>query len=167
MHQSLASVFAYTRHMKYKTHFALNRPLDLSAFMMATELEEVRCIAPFPAGKRSLMFTACRVPPSRKYSNTSDRYKNGATNKNNFEKADEITAAENLVGYSTADPNLFKRRQLEPIKDLRVLIKDYAPIAKNALTMLVNLSEDDEVLKSLVDDNEFLESLLRRITVCQ
>ena len=76
-------------------------------------------------------------------------------------------AAENLVGYSSAQPNLFKRNQLEPIKDLKLLIKDYAPIAKNALMILVNISEDAEVLKNLADDNEFLESLLRRVTVCQ
>jgi hypothetical protein len=78
-----------------------------------------------------------------------------------------MLAAEHLVGYSTAEPELFKRNRLEPIKDLKLLVKDYEPIAKNALTILVNLAEDDEVLKSLVDDDAFLESLLRRVTVCQ
>lgn len=40
------------------------------------------------------------------------------------------------------------------------------PIAKNALTMLINLSaQDEEVLKALTDDNTFIESLLLRITV--
>ena len=77
------------------------------------------------------------------------------------------TAAENLVGYSTAQPSLFKRNQLEPVKDLKLLIKDYAPIAKNALTILVNISEDSEVLESLAGDDAFLESMLRRMTVCQ
>lgn len=76
-------------------------------------------------------------------------------------------AAENLVGYSTAQPALFKRNQLEPVKDLKLLLKDYGPIATNALTMLVNISEDAEVLKSLSEDDAFLESLLRRVTVCQ
>lgn len=78
-----------------------------------------------------------------------------------------VVAAENLVGYSTAQPALFKRNQLEPIKDLKLLVKDYNPIAKNALTMLVNLSEDGEVLNALAEGEEFLESLLRRVTVCQ
>lgn len=78
-----------------------------------------------------------------------------------------LTAAENLVGYSTAQPSLFKRNQLEPVKDLKLLLRDYGPIAKNALTMLVNISEDGEVLKSLAEDDAFLESLLRRVTVCQ
>lgn len=41
------------------------------------------------------------------------------------------------------------------------------PIAKNALTMLINLSDDPEVLKTLATDDDFLESLLFRITVCQ
>ncbi|KAM3421682.1 hypothetical protein BST61_g2067 [Cercospora zeina] len=73
-------------------------------------------------------------------------------------------AADNLVGYSTSQPSLFKRNQLEPIKDLKLLIKDYAPIAKNALTILVNLTDDQEVVKSLVDDDACLESILRRVT---
>jgi hypothetical protein len=33
--------------------------------------------------------------------------------------------------------------------------------------MLINLSDDPEILKSLATDDEFLESLLVRITVCQ
>jgi hypothetical protein len=44
---------------------------------------------------------------------------------------------------------------------------EHQPIAKNALTMLINLSDDPEILKSLATDDEFLESLLVRITVCQ
>ena len=46
-----------------------------------------------------------------------------------------------------------------------MLVKDYAPIAKNALTILINISEDKEILKSLAEDDLFLESLLYRITV--
>ncbi|KAK3112998.1 Protein hgh1 [Teratosphaeriaceae sp. CCFEE 6253] len=76
-------------------------------------------------------------------------------------------ATENLVGYSTTQPSLFKRNQLEPVRDLKLLIKDYVPIAKNALTILVNISEDGEVLKSLAEDAAFLEQLLKRVTVCQ
>ncbi|KAG9202717.1 hypothetical protein G6514_003969 [Epicoccum nigrum] len=73
-------------------------------------------------------------------------------------------AAEHLVGYSQADVPLFKRNQLEPVKDLKLLVKDYAPIAKNALTMLINISADDEVLKDIAKDDAFLEMLLSRIT---
>lgn len=78
-----------------------------------------------------------------------------------------MTAAEHLVGYSQSNVPLFKRNQLEPVKDLKLLVRDYAPIAKNALTILINISADAEVLKSLAKSDEFLESLLSRITVCQ
>ncbi|KAH7380772.1 DNA-binding protein-like protein HGH1 [Pyrenochaeta sp. MPI-SDFR-AT-0127] len=73
-------------------------------------------------------------------------------------------AAEHLVGYSQANIPLFKYNQLEPVKDLKLLVKDYAPIAKNALTILINISSDAEVLKSLANDDALLETLLSRIT---
>ncbi|KAF2852422.1 DNA-binding protein-like protein HGH1 [Plenodomus tracheiphilus IPT5] len=73
-------------------------------------------------------------------------------------------AAEHLVGYTQTDLPLFKRNQLEPVKDLKLLVKDYAPIAKNAFTMLINISSDKEVLKALAQDDAFLEVLLSRIT---
>ncbi|CAG8244368.1 unnamed protein product [Penicillium olsonii] len=70
----------------------------------------------------------------------------------------------NLVGFSTAKPELFKRHQLLPVRDLKLLVRDYTAIAKNALIMLVNLSSDEEVLKLLVDDDKFLEDLLAKLT---
>ncbi|KAF2473407.1 DNA-binding protein-like protein HGH1 [Lindgomyces ingoldianus] len=73
-------------------------------------------------------------------------------------------AADHLVGYSQSHTSLFKRDQLTPIKGLKLLVKDYAPIAKNALTILINISHDSEVLKSLAKDDAFLETLLSRIT---
>ncbi|KAI9770201.1 MAG: hypothetical protein M1835_006592 [Candelina submexicana] len=73
-------------------------------------------------------------------------------------------ACENLVGYSTSEPSIFKSGRLTPIKDLKLLVKDYAQIAKNALIILVNLSDDQEVLQHLAKDDAFLESLLLRIT---
>lgn len=39
------------------------------------------------------------------------------------------------------------------------------PIAKNALTILINLSEDSEVLEALVADPKFLEAILLKITL--
>ena len=74
---------------------------------------------------------------------------------------------EHIVGYSQAQLSVFKQNELEPVKDLKLLIKDYAPIAKNAYTILINISSDREVLKSLAQDDAFLEALLARITVCQ
>lgn len=53
------------------------------------------------------------------------------------------------------------------MKDLKLLVKDYAPIAKDALTILINISADLEVLKDISKDDAFLELLLSRITVCQ
>lgn len=41
------------------------------------------------------------------------------------------------------------------------------PIAKNALTMLINLSADEEILKYLAEDDAFLETLLSKVTVCR
>jgi len=40
------------------------------------------------------------------------------------------------------------------------------PIAKNALTILINISGDAEVLKELAEDDGFLETILARVTVC-
>ncbi|KAF2687521.1 DNA-binding protein-like protein HGH1 [Lentithecium fluviatile CBS 122367] len=73
-------------------------------------------------------------------------------------------AAEHLVGYSQTHTTLFKRNQLEPVKDLKLIVKDYVPIAKNGLTILINISHDAEVLKALASDDAFLETLLLRIT---
>ncbi len=38
-------------------------------------------------------------------------------------------------------------------------------IAKHALTILINISSDTEVLKALAEDDHFLESVLLRVTV--
>ncbi|RAL06652.1 protein HGH1 [Aspergillus homomorphus CBS 101889] len=73
-------------------------------------------------------------------------------------------ACDNLVGFSTVQPELFKRQQLLPVRDLKLLVRDYAPIAKNALTILINLSADEEVLANLAEDDAFLETLLMKIT---
>ncbi|KAL9585386.1 MAG: hypothetical protein Q9212_001568, partial [Teloschistes hypoglaucus] len=73
-------------------------------------------------------------------------------------------AVENLVPYSKTQPSIFKTAQLTPIKDLKLLVKDYPPIAKNALTILINISTDPEILKSLAEDDALLESIFIRVT---
>ncbi|KAJ5219770.1 DNA-binding protein HGH1 [Penicillium chermesinum] len=73
-------------------------------------------------------------------------------------------ACENLVGYATSQPSLFKRHQLLPVRDLKLLARDYTPIAKNALNILINLSADEEILKLLAEDDAFLETLLKKLT---
>lgn len=39
------------------------------------------------------------------------------------------------------------------------------PIARNAVIILINLSHDDEVVKTLAEDDAFIETLLKKITV--
>lgn len=39
------------------------------------------------------------------------------------------------------------------------------PISRNALTILINLSEDPEVLQNVANDEAFQESLMLKITV--
>ncbi|PYH99565.1 DUF383-domain-containing protein [Aspergillus ellipticus CBS 707.79] len=75
-------------------------------------------------------------------------------------------ACENLVGFSATKPDIFKRHQLLPVRDLKLLVRPTykKPIAKNAITMLVNLSADEEVLDSLAGDDAFLETLLFKLT---
>ncbi|KAK0508654.1 hypothetical protein JMJ35_008930 [Cladonia borealis] len=73
-------------------------------------------------------------------------------------------AAENLVPYSKAQPNIFKTEEYTPVKDLKLLVRDYSPIANSALTILINISVDHDFLKLLAEDNAFLETLLGRVT---
>ncbi|GLA42762.1 hypothetical protein AnigIFM63309_011491 [Aspergillus niger] len=72
-------------------------------------------------------------------------------------------ACENLVGFSVSQPELFKRHQLLPVRDLKLLVRDYTPIAKNAITILINLSADEEVLAALAEDDTFVETLLVKL----
>ena len=95
-------------------------------------------------------------------------------------------AADNLVPYSKTSPAIFKEPQFIPIKDLKLLIKDYPvcvavhflstgisltqcppfqPIASSALTILINLTANDaSILASLAEDDAFLTSLLVRLS---
>lgn len=40
-------------------------------------------------------------------------------------ESDLSLACENLVGFSTTQPSLFKRQQLLPVRDLKLLARDY------------------------------------------
>jgi hypothetical protein len=40
-------------------------------------------------------------------------------------------------------------------------------IARDAITILINLSTDKDVLEFLASDKEFISTLLERVTVCQ
>jgi hypothetical protein len=77
-----------------------------------------------------------------------------------------LLAAENLVPYSLAEPNVFKTEKLQPIKHLSFLVRDHPKIAEHAITMLVNLSSDKEVLEFLATDEKFLGIVFDLIVVC-
>jgi hypothetical protein len=38
----------------------------------------------------------------------------------------QLQVCENLVGYSITNPAIFKRHQLLPVRDLKLLVRDYA-----------------------------------------
>ncbi|KAF3934387.1 hypothetical protein ABW20_dc0104010 [Dactylellina cionopaga] len=76
-----------------------------------------------------------------------------------------MIACGNLVGYSASHQNsIFKPPGLKPIKDLKVLVRDHPSISESALTILVNISDDKEVLDLLANDDDFLELLFSLIT---
>lgn len=93
-------------------------------------------------------------------------------------------ALQNLVPYSLTEPSVFKTSQLQPIKNLKFLVKDNPvsnsrqvdiwkdicswptqKISDHAVTILVNLSGDPEVLKNLATDEKFLDVVFQWIVV--
>ncbi|KAI9818681.1 MAG: hypothetical protein M1832_004156 [Thelocarpon impressellum] len=73
-------------------------------------------------------------------------------------------AIENLEGYSLSQPAIFRTADFTPIKDLKLLVRDKPPIAKHALTILINLSTDRNILAHLAPDASFGDAVLGRIT---
>ncbi|KAH6660407.1 hypothetical protein BKA67DRAFT_547939 [Truncatella angustata] len=71
-----------------------------------------------------------------------------------------LLATEHLLPYSTADPSIFKVDNLQPVKNLKLLVKDHPKIAEHVITILVNLSADRQVLESLAADDKFLDTVL-------
>ncbi|KAK3318519.1 hypothetical protein B0H66DRAFT_241397 [Apodospora peruviana] len=65
-------------------------------------------------------------------------------------------AIENLVPFSLSQPSIFKTESLKPIKHLKFLVRDIPKIAEHALTILINLSGDPEVLENVATDDRFL-----------
>lgn len=58
---------------------------------------------------------------------------------NQLNKAEVLSAAENLVPYSKTSPVMFREPQLVPIKDLKLLIKDY-PVCVPSSILLASTS---------------------------
>ncbi|KAK6341706.1 hypothetical protein TWF696_008774 [Orbilia brochopaga] len=76
-----------------------------------------------------------------------------------------MIACGNLVGYSSGPQNsIFKPPGLKPIRDLKILVRDHPAISANAVTILMNVSDDTAVLEQLANDDSFLELLLSLIT---
>ncbi|KAK1759340.1 hypothetical protein QBC47DRAFT_371671 [Echria macrotheca] len=67
-----------------------------------------------------------------------------------------LVAIENLVQFSTVQPSIFKKDQLLPIKHLKFLIRDQPKIAEHALTILINLTGEQDVLENVATDDRFL-----------
>ncbi|KAK0722238.1 hypothetical protein B0T26DRAFT_209237 [Lasiosphaeria miniovina] len=99
-------------------------------------------------------------------------------------------AIENLVAYSIEDPSIFKSDQLLPVKHLKILVRDdpvralirsielfhfwrkksctdgecEQVIAEHALTILINLSADRDVLEYIATDDKFIDIVLQNIS---
>ncbi|KAK9318201.1 hypothetical protein V1522DRAFT_397288 [Lipomyces starkeyi] len=74
-------------------------------------------------------------------------------------------ALQHLVGYSNGPQNtIFLRDNCRPIKDLKIIARDTPKIAKDALTILANMSEFVKIRTMLVEDLGFLEFVVTSIT---
>ncbi|KAI0401818.1 hypothetical protein F4802DRAFT_578543 [Xylaria palmicola] len=76
-----------------------------------------------------------------------------------------LIAAEHLVPYSISQHSIFKSEDLKPIHNLKLLIKDVPNTAEHILTILINLSADQEILENLASDDKFISEILRQIIV--
>ncbi|KAI0154933.1 hypothetical protein GGR57DRAFT_100490 [Xylariaceae sp. FL1272] len=74
-----------------------------------------------------------------------------------------VLATENLVPFSISQPSIFKTDNLKPVRNLKLLIKDDPQIAVHVVTILVNLSADQEILEDLAKDDKFLSEIFRQI----
>ncbi|KAK1250739.1 hypothetical protein MKX07_005294 [Trichoderma sp. CBMAI-0711] len=72
-------------------------------------------------------------------------------------------AIENLVPFSETEPSIFKTEQLKPVKHLKFLVRDIPKIAEHALTILINLTGDQEILEFVATDEKFLEMVFSHI----
>ncbi|KAI1199035.1 hypothetical protein F5X97DRAFT_297891 [Nemania serpens] len=76
-----------------------------------------------------------------------------------------LLAAEHLVPYSISQPIIFKAENLKPIHNLKLLIKDHPDNAEHIITILINLSADNEILEILTSDDKFITEVLRQIII--
>ncbi|KAH7353766.1 HGH1 protein [Plectosphaerella cucumerina] len=74
-----------------------------------------------------------------------------------------MLAAEGLIPYSVSQPAIFKTENLLPVKNLTLLTQDHPKIAEHALTILVNLTGEQDVVELLAANDKFVDSLLAKI----
>ncbi|CRK35986.1 hypothetical protein BN1723_015039 [Verticillium longisporum] len=74
-----------------------------------------------------------------------------------------LLAVENLIPYSTKYPAIFKSENLLPVKNLTLLTQDHPKIAEHAITILVNLSGEQDVLELLAANDKFVDAVLARV----
>ena len=96
---------------------------------MPTELEDV-CIhalnqAPEGLKADSRLCIAARIFAPWQYPDPANRYHISIAHID-YISTNFTVATENLIPYSRTQPSLFKSVQLAPIKDLKLLVKDYA-----------------------------------------
>ncbi|KAK4193688.1 protein HGH1 [Podospora australis] len=75
-----------------------------------------------------------------------------------------LVATENLVPFSSSQPSIFKTNDLLPVKHLKILIRDHPKVAEHALSCLINLTADREILENVSTDDKFLGILLGNLT---
>jgi len=71
-----------------------------------------------------------------------------------------LLAAEGLIPYSLSQPSIFKADNFKPVENLKKLIKDHPKVAEHVLTILINLTADQEILEKVASDDKFLDDLL-------
>ncbi|KAI1779748.1 hypothetical protein F4818DRAFT_437053 [Hypoxylon cercidicola] len=76
-----------------------------------------------------------------------------------------VLSTEHLVPYSISQPGIFKADNLKPVKNLKLLIKDHPKIAEHVISILINISADQDILESLATDEKFLNEILRQIII--
>lgn len=62
--------------------------------------------------------------------------------------------------YATTQPEIFRTDDLTPIKHLKFLVRDDPKIAEHALTILINLTGEQDILENVATDDRFLSIIL-------
>ncbi len=156
------------------------RPDTLCPPIMPTELEEVCALLHVEV----IVFdyiSACWFHISWKYSNTAAWWVNWPSQKSKTDirhSCRKSCAIFPLPACSIQDESAASSEGSEAISSRLQSLSNHRPqldittytfqqIARDAITILINLSTEREVLEYLASDKEFIKMLLGRVTVCQ